>query len=337
MKLIIKFLFTAILLGVCFSNYKVFESSEFQSNIMYDYNNGSFIVPLEYIKSNKGNYPNVTITALPIKYLQARYYEEIDSIEKALKLYRESMSDKINPYLKASEAEIADLFYTQKKYDSAYYYAKKAFDVLPNANIHRTIYFKILGQRKDTTELKKAFNRIKQYPNTSHWLNYMYERYDIVGAGDKDILSLIKEYRQKFSLQNDPPTDVFEKVMLQGGTKVVESVNVSLNAEKLFEEKRYEEAADLFVLAAQIEETEYTFYENAAISYNLAGNYEDATFYFDKVIYELKPRNGKAEFYKGIMLIKLDSLQKGCEYLRSAVEYKYSGRGSLDVYNNYCN
>jgi len=337
MKLIIKFLFTAILLGVCFSNYKVFESSEFQSNIMYDYNNGSFIVPLEYIKSNKGNYPNVTITALPIKYLQARYYEEIDSIEKALKLYRESMSDKINPYLKASEAEIADLFYTQKKYDSAYYYAKKAFDVLPNANIHRTIYFKILGQRKDTTELKKAFNRIKQYQNTSHWLNYMYERYDIVGAGDKDILSLIKEYRQKFSLQNDPPTDVFEKVMLKGGTKVVESVNVSLNAEKLFEEKRYEEAADLFVLAAQIEETEYTFYENAAISYNLAGIYEDATFYFDKVIYELSPRNGKAEFYKGIMLIKLDSLQKGCEYLRSAVEYKYSGRGSLDVYNNYCN
>lgn len=337
MKLIIKFLFTTILLGACFSNYKVFQSSEFQSNIMYDYNNGSFIVPFEYIKSNKGNYPNVTITALPIKYLQARYYEEIDSIDTALKLYKESMSDKINPYLKASEAEIAGLFYTQKKYDSAYYYAKKAFDVLPNANIHRTIYFKILGQREDTTELKNAFNRIKQYQNTSHWLNYFYEKYDIVGPGDKEILSLIKDYRQKFSLQNHPPTDVLEKVMLQGGTKVLESVEVSFDAEKLFEEMRYEEAAELFVLAAQIEETEHTFYENAAISYNLAGNYENATFYFDKVIDEFSIGNGKSEFYKGIMLIKLDSLQKGCMYLRSAIEYKYSGRGSLDVYNNYCN
>ena len=90
-------------------------------------------------------------------------------------------------------------------------------------------------------------------------------------------------------------------------------------------------------MAAQIEETEHTFYENAAISYNLAGNYENATFYFDKVIDEFSPRNGKSEFYKGIMLIKLDSLQKGCGYLKSAVEYKYSGRGSLDVYNKYCN
>ena len=337
MKLIIKFLFTAILLGACFSNYKVFQSSEFQSNIMYDYNNGSFIVPIEFVESNKGNYPNVTITALPIKYLQARYYEEIDSIETALKLYRESMSDKINPYLKASEAEIADLFYAQKKYDSAYYYAKKAFDVLPNANIHRTIYFKTLGDRKDTTGLKNAFNRIKQYKNTSHWLNYIFERFDIVGAGDKQILSLIKEYRQKFSLQNHPPTDILEKVMLQGGAKVQQSVEVSFGAEKLFEEMRYEEAAELFVLAAQIEETEHTFYENAAISYNLSGNYETAAYYFDKVIYEFSPRNGKSEFYKGVMLIKLDSLKKGCEYLKSAVEYKYSGKGSLDVYNNFCN
>ena len=63
---------------------------------MYDFNNGSFIVPLEYIKSNSGNYPNVTITAIPIKYLQARYFEEIDSIEIAKRLYFESMSEKIN-------------------------------------------------------------------------------------------------------------------------------------------------------------------------------------------------------------------------------------------------
>ena len=151
------------------------------------------------------------------------------------------------------------------------------------------------------------------------------------------ILSLIDEYREKFNLQNDTGVDVLEKVMLQGGSKVERSVSVSLEASELFKEKKYIEAADLFVVAAQIDETEYTFYENAGIAYNLAGDYEKATINFDKVIYELNQRNGKAEFYKGVMLIKLESISKGCDYLKKAVEFGYSGRGSVDVYNNYCN
>lgn len=337
MKYLVKILITTLLIGATYSNYKVFKTSEFQSNIMYDFNNGSFVVPLEYIKSNSGNYPNVTITAIPIKYLQARYFEEIDSIEIAKRLYFESMSEKINPYLKAAEAELADLYFNQKKYDSAYFFAKQAFDILPNANPHRTVYFKTLKQRGDTIALENAFNRIKKYQNNSHWLNYFYSRYDLVGPGDKQILSLIEEYREKFNLQNDTGVDVLEKVMLQGGSKVERSVSVSLEATELFKEKKYIEAADLFVVAAQIDETEYTFYENAGIAYNLAGDYEKATINFDKVIYELNQRNGKAEFYKGVMLIKLESISKGCDYLKKAVELGYSGRGSVDVYNNYCN
>ena len=35
------------------------------------------------------------------------------------------MRKDINPYLKAAEAEIADLYFNQKEYDSAYYYAKQ--------------------------------------------------------------------------------------------------------------------------------------------------------------------------------------------------------------------
>lgn len=337
MKIIFKFLFICLILGVCYSNYKIFQASEYQSNIMYDFNNGSFLVPLEYIKSNDGNYPNVTITALPLKYLQARYFEEYDSIEIAKRLYFEAMSEKINPYLKAAEAEIADIYYTEQKYDSAYYFAKQAFDILPNSNVHRTIYFKTLKQRKDTIELENAFNRIKEYYNDSHWINYFYERYAIVGAGDQQILSLIKDYREKFNLQEDAATDVLEKFMLQGDARVQQSVEISKEAGKVFKEKKYEEAAELFVLAAQIEDTEYSFYENAAISYNLAGQYDKASYFFDKVIYDLNPKNGKSEFYKGVMLIKLDSLKVGCDYLRRAIGYRYSGQGSIDTFNYYCN
>ena len=72
--------------------------------------------------------------------------------------------------------------------------------------------------------------------------------------------------------------------MLQGDARVQQSIGISEEAGKVFKEKKYEEAAELFALAAQIEDTEYSFYENAAISYNLAGQYDKASYYFDKVI-----------------------------------------------------
>ena len=125
--------------------------------------------------------------------------------------------------------------------------------------------------------------------------------------------------------------------MLQGDARVQQSIGISKEAGKVFKEKKYEEAAELFALAAQIEDTEYSFYENAAISYNLAGQYDKASYFFDKVIYDLNPKNGKSEFYKGVMLIKLDSLKVGCDYLRRAIGYRYSGQGSIDTYNYYCN
>ena len=337
MKFIIKFILVVLLIGAGFSNYKLFRSSEFQSNIMYDYNNASYILPIEFIKSQNGEFPNVTITTLPIKFLQARYYEQIDSLEQAKKLYHESMSDRINPYLNAAEAEIADLYYNIKEYDSAYFYAKKAFYQLPNSNVHRTIYFKTLKQRKDTVELEKAFNRIKRFNNPSHWVNYFYERFELVGPGDNQILTLIEEYRKKFNLQKDVGTDVLEKFMLQGGNKVIKSVEASLEATRLFGEKKYLEAAELFVIASQIEETEYTFYENAGIAYNLAENYEKASYFFDKVIYEFNPGIGKAEFYKGVMLVKIGSQIEGCKYIKKALELNYSGTGSQQVFMNLCN
>ena len=246
------------------------------------------------------------------------------------------MRENINPYLKASEGEIADLYFNQKKYDSAYYFAKQAFDVLPNSNVHRTIYFKTLRQRKDTVALEAAFNKINKFQNPSHWTNYFYDRFAIVGPGDNQILTLLKAYREKFNKQKDLGTDILEKVLLQGEEKVTMSVDVSIEAENLFNEKKYIDAAELYIIASQIEETEYTFYENAAISYNLGGQFEKANYFFDKVIYDLNPGNGKSEFYKGLMLIKLDSLNKGCSYIQKAIKLRFSESGSKEVYNNFC-
>jgi hypothetical protein len=37
------------------------------------------------------------------------------------------------------------------------------------------------------------------------------------------------------------------------------------------------------------------------------------------------------------MLIKLEDIKGGCENLKKAVDLKFSGQGSIDVYNYHCN
>ncbi len=323
--------------AMIFVNYKLFHSATWQGYLMYDYNSHTFNLPFELAVKVNNKFPNVSLTTLPMKFIQARYYLEVDSIDIAKKMFHESRANNINPYLKAAEGELANIYLDEKQYDSAYYYSKIAFETIPNSNPHRHSYFKSLAHRKDTIELRRSFDIIKELDNPNHWKEYFLRRYDIVGANDNEIMQLIKDYRVKFDLENDQATDVMESVLTSGSENVIVSVELSLKADELFAEEKYLESARLYQLASDFDTTDYIFYENAAIANNLGGNYEKAKFYFNKVLNEFKPMNGKSEFYYGIMLIKLEDINRGCENLKKAVDLKFSGQGSMDVYNYYCN
>ena len=107
-------------------------------------------------------------------------------------------------------------------------------------------------------------------------------------------------------------------------------------ADQYYEDGEYLLAADHYEFAIERAEFEYAYYENAAISYYLGDKYEKALNYFTKVIDEFEINDGKSEFYKGILLIELDSLSKGCNYLLKSSKLGYA-QGSMTVYNNFCN
>ena len=243
---------------------------------MYDYNSHTLNLPFDLAVKINNKFPNVTLTTLPIKFLQARYYREIDSMDIAKKMYHESRAKNINPYLKAAEGELADIYLNEEQYDSAYYYSKIAFENIPNSNPHRHAYFRSLAHRKDTIELRRSFDIIKEFDNLSHWKEYFMRRYEIVGSNDNEIMQLLKDYRVKFNLENDQATDVMESVLTSGSKNVVISVELSLKGDELFAEEKYLESARLYELASDFDTTDYIFYENAAIANNLGGNYEKA-------------------------------------------------------------
>ena len=115
-------MFLLIILSI--GSYKKLNSSHYQSILLYDFNNGTDFFKLEDSKFDD-NFPTLTATALPLKYLKARYYLQIDSIETAKKLLYKSIDE--NPYIAAPQALLANLYLTENEIDSAFYIQRKLF------------------------------------------------------------------------------------------------------------------------------------------------------------------------------------------------------------------
>ena len=68
-----------------FSSYKILDSSRIQAALMWDFNYQSYDTPYKlYGEQLDDNFPNISQTALPIKFLKARYYLELDSLDLSL-------------------------------------------------------------------------------------------------------------------------------------------------------------------------------------------------------------------------------------------------------------
>ena len=146
-KFILLFIGVLFLMTLSLGSYKKLVSSRYQAYMLYDFNNNTRVFEFDDISKVDLNFPNISVTSLPIKYLAARHFLENDSIETAKKLIYQSIKD--NPYIYAPEALLAKLYLSENKLDSALYYSKRGFYGLTNNNRHRDIYFDVLQELKD--------------------------------------------------------------------------------------------------------------------------------------------------------------------------------------------
>ena len=337
---LLSFLIITLLSLLILSSYKVFESTNYQTTLLYDFNNGEYNLPYEiYSKKLDDNYPNLSVTTLPIKVLKARYFIEKDSFKYAKKLLFDAI--KVNPYLKSSEVLLADIYFNEKKYDSSLLFSKNAFYQMPNVNSHRNMYFKNLKLLNDTLELDNAFNMIKEYNKLDNWYEYIIVRNEMGAKNDSKLLSLVEDFKKKFPNENHSKINNIEKIIKVGAYEYSESYKISQSALKEFQSKNYLKSVKLYESAILLNNLDYIFYENAGIAYALLKNYEDAFNKYDEVIYRFETKNGKSEYLKGILSMQLNIKDQGCEYLRQAARKKYIDKATnvnpAVLVQNFCN
>ena len=308
-----------------------YKSLKGQLVLLRDFNANKFSVPLNKIDYITPELPNITVTTIPMKSIKARYYHNAKKYDKALALLNEGIA--ANPYLFFSENLKAQIFMQQGKIDSAHVNARKAFYGLPKNALHASTYAQTLRIKGDPIETLKVFDVISLKSGPVIWKNFLIVLSEMLQPKNPD---LIRHASRAFDLFPDDK-EIFSlmKLAVVGQENLNEAAAISQSAQQLFSKALYVEAALEFEKAAKLDQLEYANFENIASAYFMAGDYEKALIYSDKVINEFKPRTGKSEYIKALALLNIGETTKGCELLLKSINFGYDQAKA--TYDQQCN
>jgi len=298
-----------------YSNYRVFKSFVEQKYIYIDFNRFDFSNPPEGIQQFEDEYPNISVTTLPIKALKALYLDEKE-LDKAITMTK--ASTKANPHLYFSEAMLSLYYSKQGKLDSAKYYAEKAYKNAPSIDLHAAFYLPFLRNQPNSKDYNQALTNIKLSNSASLWKGYMEVMLnfkDSLNLQEKELIALAK---QKF-----PNSNFFKALEITKNydkQNLIKADSLAKKALLQFRAKEYSGAIDLFKRAHKLIPAESAYIENIARSYMLSQDFENAIRYFQMLIDDYNFETGEPELFIGTMHHKMKNPEKGCEYLFKASE-----------------
>ena len=313
-------------------NYAFNSSLIEQTILVSEFNNsGSLDYPFDKVQDFNHTFPNVTVTALPISFMKARYYLKAKKFDEALALIYESM--KINPYLGVSEFELAK-FYQSRNSDSLYNNSKQAFHKLPLNSYHSKFYFYALSKLNREQELDSAFNIIKKNNDFEQWKDYIFYKLALDETNRMEMTKLL-EGNSTFDQKKDQYVTL--RTLVDIGFNNYSSYEASIiKAENLFDQGRLIEAAIIYDEVSVKNPSQYLLKENAAIVYFKAGMTEAAINSFQFVIDNyIDRKDAKSEFYLGLTYLLQKNRSLGCTYLKYADDKDFAG--SKKVMEKYCN
>lgn len=278
--------------------------------------NGSYTnYSREEVFSIQSDLPSITASTVPIETAKANLIYNIGFEDDTLH-YMINQGEKKNPFLPYNDLTRSVLYIKQRKPDSAYVYAKKAYYDITNNYVHFNLMMDIIEAYKDSLELEKAIKNFR-----GEMRNQFYEKYLTVSYNIKNKVGLTESnFIEKYNSKN-PDSDViktFRAIAGVGKKDVEKGYLESINAKKLFEEGKFKESALSFLKASKLNPLEVSYIENAANAYMQFGNEKKAISILEEMIENLNPNTGKAEYLLGILFIGEKKNTEGCEYLEKS-------------------
>ena len=255
----------------------MYKSWEQQINLISDMNNDSFNQSWDFIENIETDFPNLTVTAVPLKVIKAQYYLYNDSVVKGMELIDEVILEKANPYIMLPEVLKAKYFNTIGQIDSATYYSKKAFNGLPKNPFHYVELSRNFIQKNQIDSVITYFKKIR-YPFQQdiyrlllssvlpHMENFDEETKkfieDVALEGIKLSANVKEQYNNLLRLTSF--------MILYGIEAVEQMIELESEAAKLLNNGNFLESIIIYNKLNEIIPTNYIFKENIALaSFNL--------------------------------------------------------------------
>ena len=119
-----------------------------------------------------------------------------------------------------------------------------------------------------------------------------------------------------------------------GQEKVNKAALFSRNGLEYFNNSDFENAAREFEKALALNPLDYAYFENAATSNYMIRNFDKALNQINKVINLLNPGNGKCEYIKALIFIRLGDPVGACPLLETSISSGFTQSNKL--LEQYC-
>ena len=330
---IIKFFLIVLSAVSIYIHYLNNESSELQYLLYTDMSSGNYQESSsERFSFTNLDFPNLSLSVIPVKSIVARYYFLGGQFNKALEYLEDS--DRVNPYLMFSESLRSEVYQYLGIEDSLGFYAKKAFTGIPNNDKHFLFLSKYYVKKSDFKSLDSIFKIVKDRKNPRIWNIY----FSSLLSNESKISDFAKQTAKSatklFAPEKYPEVELVSKYVLYGTERINNSVDKDFYAKKAFSEKDYSSASKLYVEASELNPTDYTLFENAGVSYYMNKEYDKSLEFLTHVVDSMNPNTGKAEFIISSIYIQKNDITKVCEYANLAAQADYPG--SYGILAKYC-
>ena len=307
-------------------------SSEIQKLIYDDLYSGNFREEsTQRFNVLNMDYPNLSLSSLPIKGMIARYYYLGARYDEALALLNES--ENVNPYIMYNESLKQDIYFALGVKDSVLYYAEKTFTGIPNNHKHFIDLARAYRNFDRFYLIDSVFRKVEKTKQPLIWNFYLASQLTQEDSISDYAREKAKEAISFFGKAN-PNLNLAAIYVLLGKETIDKALQADTEASELFKNEKWREAGIKYAEAAKLNPLEYTYYENAAISNYKFGYYEQAIPYLEYVIDSLNPKTGKSEFVLAQVYEKLGDYENACIYINLSSKSDY--KDSYRLIGEYC-
>lgn len=317
-----KYLFSFLILvtiSVLILSSRVNESYKQQYYMLADFNINDFNREIDF-ENFIEDYPNISVTTLPLTTVKAEYYIAQNKIDDAVKLFKKGI--KANPYIGRSEARLADIYFSYINIkDSAIHYADKAYHLRPLNSKHFLVYLKSLAVKNQVEELDKTiknnFSLLQQIDGKEEYLStsmyfYLSTIYQYRLKNKKKYDSIAKQALEVFP--HNEKINIVSNFIFFGKDSVQKALAFDEKARVQLENNNYKKAYNLFSQSVNLWPTQKYSLQLAGISAYLGKDYLNAIFYLEKLLEIDNPTDGKTEFYLYESYKKINDNLNACKY-----------------------